>query len=77
VHPEGEEVAEAAVRALSEAATAAAGVLGLGAWGGDAILSGDRFAIIDFNDWPSFSRVRAPAARAIARRAISLLNRPH
>ena len=58
------------------AATAAAGVLGLGAWGGDAILSGDRFAIIDFNDWPSFSRVRAPAARAIARRAISLLNRP-
>jgi hypothetical protein len=52
-------------------------VLGLGAWGGDAILSGDRFAIIDFNDWPSFSRVRAPAARAIARRAISLLNRPH
>ena len=74
VHPE-EEVAEAAVRALSEAATAAAGVLGLGAWGGDAVLSGDRFAIIDFNDWPSFSRVRAPAARAIARRAISLLNR--
>ena len=76
VHPEGEEVAEAAVRALSEAATAAAGVLGLGAWGGDAILNGDRFAIIDFNDWPSFSRVRAPAARAIARRGISLLNRP-
>jgi hypothetical protein len=75
VHPEGEEVAEAAVRALSEAATAAAGVLGLGAWGGDAILNGDHFAIIDFNDWPSFSRVRAPAARAIARRGISLLNR--
>ena len=33
--------------------------LGLEAWGGDAVLSGDRFAIIDFNDWPSYSRVRA------------------
>jgi hypothetical protein len=76
VHPDGEEVAEAAVRALSEAADGAAGVLGLGAWGGDAVLSGDRFAIIDFNDWPSYSRVRGPAARAIARRAISLLGRP-
>ncbi len=76
VHPEDEEVAEAAVRALSEAATAAAGALGLEAWGGDAVLSGDRFAIIDFNDWPSYSRVRGPAARAIARRAMSLLGRP-
>jgi glutathione synthase/RimK-type ligase-like ATP-grasp enzyme len=76
VHPEGEEVAEAAVRALSEAASAAAAALGLEAWGGDAVLSGDRFAIIDFNDWPSYSRVRGPAARAIARRAISLLGRP-
>ena len=76
VHPEGEEVAEAAVRALSEAASAAAAALGLEAWGGDAVLSGDTFAIIDFNDWPSYSRVRAPAARAIARRAISLLGRP-
>ncbi|HLX04009.1 MAG TPA: hypothetical protein VKR28_00680 [Candidatus Binatus sp.] len=76
VHPEGEEVPEAAVRALAEAAAAAAGTLGLQAWGGDVVLSGDRFAIIDFNDWPSYSRVRGPAARAIARRAISLLGRP-
>jgi hypothetical protein len=75
MHPEEEEVPEACVRALSEAASAAAGALGLGAWGGDAVLSGDQFAIIDFNDWPSYSRVRAPAARAIARRAISLLGR--
>jgi len=77
VHPEDneKEVPEAAVRALSEAASAAAGALGLQAWGGDAVLSGDRFAIIDFNDWPSYSRVRGPAARAIARRAISLLSR--
>ncbi|MFZ0676750.1 MAG: hypothetical protein WAN07_03585, partial [Candidatus Binatus sp.] len=70
------EVPEAAVRALAEAAEAAAGALGLQAWGGDVVLSGDRFAIIDFNDWPSYSRVRGPAARAIARRAISLLSRP-
>ena len=77
VHPEDneKEIPEAAVRALSEAANAAAGALGLQAWGGDAVLSGDRFAIIDFNDWPSYSRVRGPAARAIARRAISLLTR--
>jgi glutathione synthase/RimK-type ligase-like ATP-grasp enzyme len=74
-HPE-EEVPEASVRALSEAASTAAAALGLEAWGGDAVLSGDRFAIIDFNDWPSYSRVRAPAARAIARRAMSLLTRP-
>ena len=75
-HSEDEEVAEAALRALSEAALAAAAALGLEAWGGDAVLSGDRFAIIDFNDWPSYSRVRRPAARAIARRAMSLLGRP-
>jgi hypothetical protein len=75
-HPEEEEVSEASIRALSEAASTAATALGLEAWGGDAVLSGDRFAIIDFNDWPSYSRVRAPAARAIARRAMSLLTRP-
>ncbi len=75
-HPEAEEVSEASVRALSEAASTAAAALGLEAWGGDAVLSGDRFAIIDFNDWPSYSRVRGPAARAIARRAMNLLTRP-
>jgi hypothetical protein len=73
--PEEDEIAEAAVRELSEAAGRAASALGLEAWGGDAVLSGDRFAIIDFNDWPSFSRVRAQAARAIARRAMTLMNR--
>jgi len=74
--PEDEEIPEAAVRAMSEAAAVASHALGLEAWGGDAILSGDRFAIIDFNDWPSYSRVRGPAARAIARRAMNLLGRP-
>jgi hypothetical protein len=76
VHSDAEEVPEAAVMALSACASSAAAALGLEAWGGDAVLSGDRFAIIDFNDWPSFSRVRGPAARAIARRAINLLGRP-
>ena len=74
--PEGGEIPEAAIRSLSEAASAASAALGLEAWGGDAVLSGDRFAIIDFNDWPSYSRVRGPAARAIARRAMMLLGRP-
>jgi glutathione synthase/RimK-type ligase-like ATP-grasp enzyme len=70
------EVSEDVARALAEAAGIAATALGLEAWGGDAIVDGERFAIIDFNDWPSFSRVRAPAARAIARRALKLLARP-
>lgn len=74
--PEAGEIPEAAIRSLSEAATIAAEALGLHTWGGDMVLSGDRFAIIDFNDWPSYSRVRAPAARAIARRALLLLSRP-
>ncbi len=70
------EVSEDAARALAEAAGIAATALGLEAWGGDALVDGDRFTIVDFNDWPSFSRVRAPAARAIARRALKLLARP-
>lgn len=74
--PESGEVPEAAVRALADAAHTAAAALGLEAWGGDAVLSGDKFAIIDFNDWPSYGRVRAAAARAIARRAIAILSRP-
>jgi len=73
--PENGEIPEAAIRQLTEAARAAAGALGLEAWGGDAVLGTDRFAIIDFNDWPSFSRVRPHAAYAIARRALSLLAR--
>jgi len=70
------EVSEEIARALAEASGIAATALGLEAWGGDAMVDGDRFAIVDFNDWPSFSRVRAPAARAIARRALKLLARP-
>ena len=70
------EVSEDVARALGESAGIAATALGLEAWGGDAMVDGDRFAIVDFNDWPSFSLVRAPAARAIARRALKLLSRP-
>lgn len=73
--PAAGEIPEAAVRELSEAAHKASAALGLEVWGGDAILEEGGFAIVDFNDWPSFSRVRAPAARAIARRALSLLAR--
>ncbi len=73
--PADGEIPEAAVRELSEAAQKASAALGLEAWGGDAVLNEEFFAIIDFNDWPSFSKVRGPAARAIARRALSLLAR--
>ncbi len=33
-------------------------------WGGDAIVDpeSENFKLVDFNDWPSFERVRAPAA---------------
>ena len=40
-----------------------------------AIINGDAPTIVDFNDWPSFSRVRDAAARAIARRCLLLLRR--
>lgn len=62
-------------RALNHAAATAAGALGLEIWGGDAIVKGNRFSIVDFNDWPSFSRVRVDAARAIARRSLMHLRR--
>ena len=61
---------------LARSAAAAAATLGLEAWGGDAVIDGERFMMIDFNDWPSFSRVREAAARAIARRCLRLARRP-
>ena len=43
-----------------------AAVIGLDVYGGDCIVRSDgTFAIIDFNDWPSFSRCREEAAKAI------------
>jgi len=71
----GDEMSEAARLALSQAAGVAAQALGLEVWGGDAVIKGDRFSIVDFNDWPSFERVRGEAARAIARRCLMLIRR--
>jgi len=61
---------------LARSAAAAATALGLETWGGDAVIDGERFVMVDFNDWPSFSRVREAAARAIARRCLMLARRP-
>ena len=44
---------------------------GLEVYGGDAIVRPDgSYCIIDFNDWPSFSRCRDEAAKAIVQLAI-------
>lgn len=69
------EIPERARLALAQSAAAGATALGLEAWGGDAVVDGERVTIIDFNDWPSFGRVREAAARAIARRCLRLLRR--
>jgi hypothetical protein len=71
----GDSISEVAKLELSRAAGVAAQALGLEVWGGDAVVKGDRFSIIDFNDWPSFERVRTEAARAIAHRCTTLLRR--
>jgi hypothetical protein len=48
-------------------ATRLAAHIGLDVYGGDAIVRPDgSFCVIDFNDWPSFSRCRDEAARAVA-----------
>lgn len=52
---------------LREIASAAAEILGLYVYGGDAIIGVDgTVTIIDINDWPSFAPVRADASREIA-----------
>ena len=61
---------------LARSAAVAATALGLETWGGDAVVDSEGFVMIDFNDWPSFSRVREAAARAIARRCLMLARRP-
>jgi hypothetical protein len=43
--------------------------LGLEVYGGDGVCSADgSLTLIDFNDWPSFSRCRTDASRAIGQR---------
>jgi len=72
---DGEPLNDTVKLALDRAARAAAATLGLEIWGGDAIVSGASCTIIDFNDWPSFERVRPAAAAAIAHRCLRLLRR--
>lgn len=53
--------------ALQNDAERLAGLLGVDVYGGDCIVRSDgSYALIDFNDWPSFSRCRDEAADAIA-----------
>lgn len=61
--PAGEEGRAAAL------AERGADALGLEVYGGDGVRAADgTLTLIDFNDWPSFSRCRADAAKAIGRR---------
>jgi glutathione synthase/RimK-type ligase-like ATP-grasp enzyme len=63
----GEEVTSAAGE-LRGIASRAAQAIGLEIYGGDAVLTPKRdFMLIDFNDWPSFSRCCESAAHSIAR----------
>lgn len=56
------------VKQLSRLARLSAEVVGLEIYGGDAVLvSGEKFVLIDLNDWPSFSRCCQTAAKSIAR----------
>lgn len=53
-------------------ATKLARLTGIRVYGGDCIVRSDgSYAIIDFNDWPSFSACREQAAEAIARLIIN------
>lgn len=53
--------------ALKQCADKAAALSGIVVYGGDCIVDADgHFRIIDFNDWPSYSRCCEAAARAIA-----------
>ena len=59
------------VPGLREAAERLAAAVGIEVYGGDCIVRQDgTFCIIDFNDWPSFSRCRDEAADAIARQLL-------
>ena len=55
------------VKSLQTKAETLAAAVGLQVYGGDAIVTADgSWYMIDFNDWPSFSRCREEAAEAIA-----------
>lgn len=60
--------------AARDAAELAARALGLEVYGGDGVCRADgTVALIDVNDWPSFSRCREDAATAIASRLTDVL----
>jgi hypothetical protein len=73
--PGEREIDETAKAGLSHSASIAAEALGLEVGGGDAVVRGEQYSIVDFNDWPSFERVREGASRAIARRCLRVLRR--
>ena len=55
------------VEALQADAEKLAQAVGISVYGGDCIIREDgSYCVIDFNDWPSFSRCRESAAAAIA-----------
>ena len=55
------------VSAMQTEAERLAEAVGIDVYGGDCIVRSDgTFCMIDFNDWPSFSRCREDAAEAIA-----------
>jgi hypothetical protein len=66
--PAGREAEAAALAARGAAA------LGLEVYGGDGVASPDgALTLIDFNDWPSFSRCKGDAGNAIGRRLVEIL----
>ena len=61
---------------LQALAAGAARAVGLEVHGGDVVTDRDgRLQLIDLNDWPSFARCRAAAARSIASRLETLAER--
>jgi glutathione synthase/RimK-type ligase-like ATP-grasp enzyme len=63
----GQEITFEVGTALRQVAQHAAGAVGLEVYGGDAIMTGNgSVALIDLNDWPSFSRCCRHAAKSIA-----------
>ena len=55
------------VEAMHACTEQLAKAVGISVYGGDCIVSEDgNYSIIDFNDWPSFSRCREEASEAIA-----------
>ncbi len=72
----GEEVTSR-MDSLRAVAAHAAAVIGVEIYGGDAVMTEDKGPVlIDFNDWPSFSRCCRSAGAAIAEYVIDCLDGP-